>query len=149
MRKFDLQTPIKVRYRAHPLFPKDLWPIVDVKLIHKEFSIPQSIFALIDSGANKSLVHLQVAELLGFDVKKRGKPERGVSVSGTYESWGIKDPIRVNIYGFEFSLNFIVVNNPQLIWPCILGEDSIFQLARLDFQKFKGFFEIRFRADIH
>lgn len=37
----------------------------------------------------------------------------------------------------------------HLIWPCILGEDSIFQVSKLDFQKFKGYFEIRFRQDIN
>ncbi len=149
MNKVNLQTPIKVRYRTHPLFPKDLWPIVDIKLIHKGFSIPQTTFALVDSGANKSLLHIQIAELLGFDIKRLGKSEKGVSVSGTYESWELPNPITINIYGYEFNIKFTVINNPQLIWPCILGEDSIFQFARLDFLKFKGFLDLRFRTDVH
>lgn len=147
--KSDIDTPIKVRYQAHPLFPRDLWPIVSIKLIRKEFSTPQSTFALVDSGANKSLLHIQAAKVLGFDIKKLGKSEKGISVSGTYKSWELPNPIIIEIYGFKFNVNFTVIDNPQLIWPCILGEDSIFQFARLDFQKYKGFFELRFRTDIH
>lgn len=147
--RYDLGTPIKVRYQPHPLFPKDLWPIVSIKLIRKELSTPQSTFALVDSGANKSLLHPHIAGILGFDIKKLGKSEKGISVSGTYKSWELPNSITIEIYGFKFNVDFTVIDNPQLIWPCILGEDSIFQFACLDFQKFKGFFEIRFRADIH
>ncbi len=42
-----------------------------------------------------------------------------------------------------------IIDNPNLIWPPILGEDTIFQVSRLDFQKFKGYLEIRFRQDIN
>lgn len=55
----------------------------------------------------------------------------------------------VNIYGHNFSFAFEVTDNSNLVWPCILGEDSIFQVAKIDFQKYKGFFEIRFRRDLH
>jgi len=44
---------------------------------------------------------------------------------------------------------FEVIDNNDLIWPCILGEDSIFEISKLDFSKFKGYFEIKFRKDLN
>lgn len=72
-----------------------------------------------------------------------------MSVSGFYKSWVLPELIDVNIYGHSFCFSFTVIDNPNLIWPCILGENSIFEVAKLDFQKFNGCFEIRFRQDIN
>lgn len=150
MRKEQLQTPIKVWYKSLPGTTRVEWPIVDVKLSNKNISLPQPLLALVDSGANQSILHPFVAEALGFNLKLLGPAQKGgVSVSGGYESWILPALLDVNIYGYTFRLRFTVINNPILIWPCILGEDSIFEFARLDFQKFKGYFEVRFRSDLH
>ncbi|MBI2190280.1 MAG: hypothetical protein HYU49_01945 [Candidatus Levybacteria bacterium] len=112
--------------------------------------MPQPLLALVDSGANNSILHPLVAEALGFNLTKLGPPKKGgISASGEYESWILPELITVDIYGYSFELRFVVINNPKLIWACILGEDSIFEIARLDFQKFKGYFEVRFRTDIN
>lgn len=150
MRKDFLQTPIKAWYKSLPGTTRVEWPIVDIKLSNKNISLPQPLFALVDSGANQSILHPVVAETLGFNLKLLGSAHKGgVSVSGSYESWILPTLLDVNIYGYTFRLRCTVINNPTLIWPCILGEDSIFEFARLDFQKFKGFFEVRFRGDLH
>ena len=151
-------------------------------------SIPRNVQALVDSGANLSILHPQLAQYLGFDLKKLGSPKAGgVSASGVYirsqnivdyqstdecerantyfrvleyllahvnlknntegfqplevyKSWILPNSIDVNIYGYNFSFNFTVIDSPNQIWGCILGEDSIFSVARIDFQKFKNFF---------
>ena len=149
MERFLLQTPIKVKYRVHPNILKITWPIIEVKLSRRTISLPQSLYALIDSGANSSILHPVVAEVLGFNLKSLGTAQKGLSASGKYKSWTLPELIDVDIYGYVFKINFVVIDNQNLIWPCILGEDSIFEIARLDFQKFKGYFEIRFRTDIH
>lgn len=138
-----LQTPIKVRYRPHPKLPKILWPVVDVLFTHKDISLPHPLFALVDSGANISILHPLIAKTLGFDLKKLGAPSKGFSASGVYESWKLPEPVDVAIYGYTFSFQFTVINNPNLMWTCILGGDSIFQVARIDFQKFKLLLAIR------
>jgi len=149
MRPIPFAPAIKVWYTALPKFPQILWPIVQVKLSWRKGSFPQPVSALVDSGANVSILHRDVAEALGFNLKKLGSPKVfGASVSGMYSSWTLPDVLASDLYGHEFSFRFIVINNPDLIWPCILGEESIFHVARLDFQKFKGYFEIRFRQDI-
>lgn len=150
MKPIPLASPIKIWYKPLPRIPKIFWPIIDIKLSRSIKSLPQPILALVDSGSSHSVLHMEIAQVLGFDLKKLGAPlTGGISVSGSHKSWVLPQSLSVNIYGFSFSFNFSVVDNPNLIWPCILGEDSIFQVARLDFQKFKGYFEIRFRQDIN
>lgn len=141
---------IKIWYKALPVIPQIIWPIIDIDLSYKSQKLPQPILSLIDSGANTSILHPEIAQRLGFSSHNLGKPSLpGLSVSGAYRSWLLPENINVEIYGFSFSFRFQVIDNPDLIWPCILGENSIFQMARLDFQKYKGFFEISFRKDIN
>lgn len=150
MKPIDLAPPIKVWYKPLPKFPKIPWPIVDIQLSYKNKTLPQPVLSLIDSGANFSILHMEIAEALGLNLKKLGKPNLGgTSASGFYKFWVLPELINVDIYGYSFSFRFSVIDNPDLIWPCILGENSIFGIARLDFQKFKGYFEIRFRQDIN
>lgn len=132
MKPIELSSPVKVWYKALPKFSKIIWPILDVRLSHGDLVFSQPLLSLVDSGANFSILHPEVAEALGF-----------------YKSWILPEPVRVDIYGSNFSFKFSVIDNPGLIWPCILGEDSIFSVAKLDFQKFKGYFEVRFRKDLN
>lgn len=150
MKPVQLAPSIKAWYKPLPKLPDIFWPIVDIKLSCNEKSLPQPVFSLIDSGANFSILHLEVAEALGFNMNKLGSPlPGGLSVSGPYKSWVLPEMVNVDIYGYSFGFNFYVIDNPGLIWPCILGENSIFEVAKIDFQKFKGYFEIRFRQDIN
>lgn len=150
MKSVTLASPIKVWYKSLPRIPHIGWPIIDLQLSYHRILLPQPVLSLIDSGANFSILHLEIAEALGIDLHKIGKPKMtGSSVSGFYQSWILPEPIEVEIYESSYHFRFEVINNPGLIWPCILGENSIFEVARLDFQKYKGFFEIRFRQDIN
>lgn len=147
MKQVYFQTPIKIWYKGLPGFSKILWPIVDVRLNHGGI-LTQPFSALVDSGASQSILHPFIAEVIGFNLDKLGAPEKGISASGDYKSWKLPK-LDVDIYGYKFNLPFTVIDNNKLIWPCILGEDSIFQFARLDFYKFKGYFELRFRSDLN
>ena len=149
MKRITFSAPIKIYYK--PLQnSRILWPILDIGLSYKGTSLSRSVHALVDSGANISILHPQAASYLGFDIKKLGASKPGgISVSGNYKSWVLPEAVNVEIYGYKFSFNFTVIDNPNLIWACILGEDSIFSVAKIDFQKFKGFFEIRFREDLN
>ncbi|PJC27957.1 hypothetical protein CO054_02740 [Candidatus Shapirobacteria bacterium CG_4_9_14_0_2_um_filter_39_11] len=150
MKPIELASPIKVWYKPLPKFPKIPWPIVDIRLSYKNKTLPQAVFSLVDSGASSSFLHMEIAEALGFNLKKLGTPKPGgTSVSGFYKSWILPELVNIDIYGYSFSFKFLVIDNPDLIWPCILGENSIFEVAGLDFKKFKSHFEIRFRQDIN
>lgn len=150
MKSIQLGAPIKIWYKPLPKIPNISWPIVDVKFSYNKVRLPQPVFSLIDSGADFPILHIEIAEALGFNIKKLGPPlSGGTSISGTYKSWLLPEMIDVDIYGYSFSFKFCVIDNPGLIWPCILGENSIFEVAKIDFQKFKEYFEIRFRQDIN
>ncbi len=150
MKQNPFQMPIKVWYKVLPGKGNVIWPILDVRYSFGKISIPQPLLSLVDSGASDSILHPLVAEALGFNLKKLGVLKSGgLSVSGKYNWWILPELIDVNIYGYKFRRKFIVIDNPNMIWPCILGEDSIFEYARIDFQKFKGYFELRFRKDIN
>ncbi|MBI2327230.1 retroviral-like aspartic protease family protein [Candidatus Curtissbacteria bacterium] len=146
MKPVILQPPIKIWYKTLPGFSKIIWPILDIKLSINSFVLPQPIFSLVDSGASISIIHPQIAEILGFDRERLGKSRSsGKSASGDYKSWILPNLVEVNIYGHLFNFRFEVLDNPNLMWPCILGEDSIFQVAKVDFSKFRGYFELRIR----
>lgn len=150
MKPIELAPSIKIWYKSLPKIPKIPWPIVDIKLSRKNKALPQAVLSLVDSGANASFLHIEIAEALGFNFKKLGAAKSGgTSVSGFYKSWVLPELVNVDICGYSFSFEFSVIDNPHLIWPCILGEDTIFEVAKLDFQKFKGYFEVRFRQDIN
>ncbi len=150
MKSSGLLTPIKVRYQALPLYPKISWPIVEADVSIGSKSLPQPLLCLVDSGASMSVLHVDVAEALGVNFDKLGKSKiGGKSVSGDYDSWNLPELADVEVYGYQFKVRFCVIDNRDLIWPCILGEDSIFQRARVDFLKFKGYFKISFRGDLN
>ena len=145
MKPITFNSPIKIHYKSLQN-SKILWPIIDTELSYQNNFMPHSVDALVDSGANVSVLHPQVANYLGFDLKKLGisKPG-GISVSSRYKSWILPESINVKIYGYDFSFIFTIIDSPNQIWGCILGEDSIFSVAKIDFQKFKNYFELRFR----
>lgn len=57
MKQNPFQTPIKIWYDILPGENKVKWPILKVKLKYGNRSLPQPLIALVDSGANKSILH--------------------------------------------------------------------------------------------
>lgn len=146
----DLAKPIKVWYESLPGSGSIVkWPILKPIISYKTNILPQGVYSLIDSGADTSILHLDLAKALGIDLKNEKLFTSGKSVSGNYKFWIIKESLQLNIFGYAFDFKFTVVDNPRLIFGCILGENSIFEVARIDFHKFKNFYEIRFRQDIN
>lgn len=77
MKSIQLAQPIKIWYKPLPKFPKFPWPIIDIELSYKSKSLPQSVLSLVDSGANSSILHSEIANAMGFNLKKLGKPKPG------------------------------------------------------------------------
>lgn len=140
---FDSQ--IKVVYRKLPASGEVFWPIIDISLA----GFYQPIIALVDSGASHSILHEDVARTLDIKPKYGKQLLTGLSASGSYKYWET-EPVKVEIYGRKFSFNFKVINeNKGLIWPCILGHDTLFKIAKLEFRTFKEYFKVFFRTDIN
>lgn len=69
MKSIPLSSPIKIWYKPLPRFPKISWPVVDIKLSYNNRSLPQAVLSLIDSGSSFSILHLEIVEALGIDLK--------------------------------------------------------------------------------
>lgn len=136
---------IKIWYRKLPQSGKSLWPLLDVKLP----GLPQNVPALIDSGANNSILHEDIVKLLGFSEDENKSNITGKSASGSYKSYALQ-PIQIEILSHKFNSQFIVIkNNRNLPWPCILGHNTIFKFAKIEFRSFKGYFRMAFRTDVN
>lgn len=135
---------IRVWYRKLPA-SDTLWPLIDVGLKYKDIVFPQKILALVDSGASNSTLHLSLATILGFNLKKIKKDSGGRSASGSYKYWTLSEPVECLIYGQTYPFKFQVIDYPDLIWPCILGHDTLFRIAKLTFKSFKGYLDLSAR----
>ena len=104
--------------------------------------------ALVDSGADVSIMDIHIAEMLGFDFK--GKPFSGYGrgAGGAYKYWQLPN-IETVIEGHGYQFPFVVIQNPNNIWPCILGQKSIFRVAKITFEAFEQQFELSFRTDLN
>jgi len=136
----NLSSPaVKNYYRTFPP-EKTPWPILDITFL--DFMPNQKIPCLVDSGASHSILHPDFVSALNINTRNFEQRE-GSGVGSAFEYWDVTTLFNVVIDGYEFKFSFHVAKNP-ILWPCILGENTIFSNARIDFQKYKGFFEIRY-----
>jgi hypothetical protein len=132
----------KINYKPAPFVtgPSVKWPIVEVSFGGSTMGFT----ALIDSGASSSLLNAEIANVFGLKIDN-GITLRGAGVSGHFKYWITKD-VEVTILGHNLVFDFMIpTEDSTLAWPCILGHDSIFQVAKLEFTSFKEQFKIFFR----
>ncbi|MFY9484724.1 MAG: retropepsin-like aspartic protease [Patescibacteria group bacterium] len=115
-----------------------LRPVIPIKFIHIEQSFPYQV--LIDTGADVSIVHAEIADQLSLELKS-GKeyPFGGITGSGM----GYIHHISVDIGGLIFEKVPIVFSND--ISPRghgILGHEGLFDKMRLVFELGKKQIEI-------
>jgi len=110
-------------------------------------SIPQPLQGLVDSGATNTLIGYDWAIQAGIKVDDSNKLKGGAVGSG-YDFYR-SEPIEVEIAGQKYEIKFDVLLGDQLLWPCILGQDSIFRLAKVTFKRYKYEFDVQFRKDIN
>jgi hypothetical protein len=142
---------IKINYRKLPkLLGQGIdWPLLDIGIKYKQTEIAPKMLALVDSGASNSILDPQIAKYLGFKLDDDKKLSGGNSVSGSYFYWTLPEPVEINIYGKRFKTTFQVIDDPNQMWGCILGHDSIFKLSKILFNTHKKYFDVSFRADIN
>jgi hypothetical protein len=138
---------------------KKFFPIIPLKYTPSVFgfkmpvalvsfkSIPQPLQGLVDSGATNTLIGYDWALQAGIQIDKSKKLKGGAVGSGYdyYQS----EPVEVEMAGQKYNVKFDVVLGDPLLWPCILGQDSIFRLAKVTFKRYKEEFCIQFRKDIN
>lgn len=146
--KTHFDRPIATRYRKLTVSSSP-FPVLDINIKSGNKKLPGKISALVDSGSNGSILRSDVAKYLGFKFNARKAISGGLSASGTYKFFPILKYLETEIYGKKFNFKFSVIDNPKLVWPCILGHDTIFRVAKINFLSFDQHFDISFRLDLN
>lgn len=112
-------------------------PMVEIEIFgpsenHKEF-------ALIDSGADRSLFHKEIANALGIDLFYAEK--RNVSgISGTLEVRTKEVKIRIRHLENTVTIPVDFVDSPYV--GALLGQEGFFDINRIKFERDHNVFEI-------
>lgn len=133
---------MKFPYLKLPHFdPKLKWtarPYVQVKLTGSKGS--RVGYALIDSGADRSLFNIQIAQALGLDltdapIENFGGIEGGILKAKLHK-------VRVQIMGMNEEIEIVAGFVDSSGVAAILGQDGFFDNFRIKFEKDHGIVEI-------
>lgn len=121
--------------------PKLKWtarPYIPIRLSGPKKS--KEVYALIDSGADRSLFNIQLAEVLGLDLDKATE-----EIFSGIEGGGLKAKLhRVNlrIVGISKEVEILAgfIDSSGVV--AILGQDGFFDAFKIKFEKDHGMVEI-------
>ena len=133
----------KVIVRYSPTIFGSPMPTVPISLK----GISQPLQALVDSGATNSLLSYDWAIQKNIKIDE-SRVLTGGGVGSGYEFY-LSEPVEVDILGYKYQFKFDILLRSDPIWPCILGQNSIFRLAKITFKRFRNEFEVFFRKDIN
>jgi len=68
---------------------------------------------------------------------------------GSGYSFYLSEPTEIDILGHKYIVKFDVLLSDDPIWTCILGQNSIFRLAKITFKRYRNEFDIRFRKELN
>lgn len=112
-------------------------PLLQATLSYKDKTTPR-LFFMVDSGADFSYVDKDVAIWLGIDLTKN-KPVLSTAANHTtFESYPAKTILSIS--GHEIRVP--VLYTEDLGYPCILGQEVVFNKFRIIFERYKGQFEL-------
>ena len=133
--------PVKKYYRSLPP-DKTPWPLLDIVFPDHNHNRNLKFPSLIDSGASHSILHPDVAPFLNINLDEFPLKD-GTGVGGGFKYWDVNTLFNIEIDGYPFKFKFHV-SVASIPWSCILGENTIFSEARIDFQRYKGIFKIQY-----
>lgn len=116
-----------------------LYPLLPVWFINKEHEA--LTLALVDSGATNAAISTALADDLGIDWKKI-PPVKGFAAGGSFVSHPAR--IKIKIFDEEFMVRVHIVEN-LMPYDAILGQNDLFQRAKITFEAYKKQFSIEFR----
>jgi predicted aspartyl protease len=108
-------------------------PTIPVTFIGPEESI--DIIAILDSGADISVLPMEVGELLGLDLTKNRSPCSGIG--GEVDT--AENQVRVRISqgheNYTFAIPVKVVLDPNASIPVLIGRDGFFEKFEITFDE--------------
>lgn len=133
---------MKFRYLKFPSAdPKRKWisrPLIPIRIIGPQEKWEG--YALIDSGADRSLFHFEIGEIIGLDVF-RGKLEYFGGI-GDARIPAYIHQIRIQILGMEEIIEIPAGFTESGGVSAILGQEGFFDAFRIKFERDRGVIEI-------
>lgn len=123
------------------IVPKLKWiarPYIQIKLTGPKGN--SMGYALIDSGADRSLFNVQIAEKIGLDLTKAPKEYFGGIEGGNLKAKLHK--VKLEIIGINEEIELIAGFIDSSGVAAILGQDGFFDAFRIKFEKDHGIIEI-------
>lgn len=112
-------------------------PMVMVELFGKTGS--KKMLALVDSGADVSVLNIGVAELLGIDLSKAER-QRTIGISGGQETFVSTIEIQVEKQDERIKIPVQFIDSQYV--DALLGQEGFFDHYRIKFEKDHDTFEI-------
>lgn len=132
-----------MRYEYGIIYPPDAQgkfrkrPLVEIEIIGPKGKLKE--LALIDSGADRSLFHREIADYLGIDLTHA---ERRKTIGITGESEALYAEVEILIPGALKKKRIPVgfIDTPYV--SALLGQEGFFDLCRITFERYSNIFEI-------
>ena len=97
--------------------------------------------ALIDSGADQTMVNIEYAQKMGIDLTKAPKrPMNGIEGTGAKETFVAPFPLKFADWNEELTVPACFVDSPTV--NILIGEEGFFDVFRIKFEKDHDSFEI-------
>jgi len=122
------------------------WPLIEFEIIVSG-QPPFSTLGLIDSGADKSLLDIGIADYLGLPVRSNPMDVQGIGG----KSQAFDYPVMAKFAGIEFRLDasWKECTDPEtgmVLMPNLLGREDFFEVFKVQFdQRNKGMNITRYR----
>lgn len=115
-------------------------PMIEIIFTHNKYLFPT--VALVDSGAEASLISTIIAEKLNIDWVKL--PQfTGYTPGGKFTYRRAKN-LQASIFDHDFRLDVAIAEGVHA-FKCILGRRDIFKQAKITFEGYRNQFHIEFR----
>ena len=135
---------MKFSYLQIPGFSKR--PLVPVSFRFGSHHLSQPVLCLVDSGTDLTYLDMGVGEELGINFAKI-KPLTSFSINGR-GFIGYPAKLVAEIGGWEFFLEAIFSRSVRRTF-CVLGQEGLFDMAHISFERFSWEVEINPRKEIN
>jgi aspartyl protease len=132
-----------MKYEYGLLYPPDAHgryrkrPMIEVELRGPNGTFRE--LALVDSGADRSLVHREIADVLGLDYRQ-GERHKVIGVSGITDVWYAELEMRFAHTRSTLKIPVGIIDTPYV--GVLLGQEGFFDHHRITFERALNTFTI-------